>query len=305
MPGRRLQVALLALSVVFISVALARNRTDFVSAVRVDTVGFVGAIGLCLFGLVCLGSAWALLHPPGAPRAVLIRRFLLAQPAKYIPGGVSMPASQIVLSKEFDSSATSSVARLVTHSAMMVCGGLLAGSVMILERPQRGIGLMCLLAGVLGSAWILIADVGRLVNGLIVHLRRFQRARSLSLLPDLELRRPAKAFALVACAAGIAALSSALPLLGRSSPELPGYAGLVGAFAFAWTVGFLAVPFPAGAGIREGALAVALTASINLGSILALALMHRVAMLAAETVGFAASVLGERRAAQRGRRDRA
>ena len=298
----RLQIVLLGLGVVFISIALARNWPDFVSAVQLDVVGFVGAVGLCLFGLVSLGSGWALIHPPGSPRSLLARRFLMAQPAKYIPGGVSMPVSQVALSKEYDSSTASSVARLITHSAMMVCGGLLAGSAMMLEPSQRSLGAVCLLGGAIGSGWILIAEVASVINGLTDRLRRFKPTRSLPRLPDLQLPRTAKAAALLACFVGMTALAAAFPLLGRTNPDLPGYAGLMGAFAFAWTVGFLAIPFPAGAGVREGALALASSDSATFGTLLALALLHRVAMLAAETVGFVVSALSDRVTAGRTRR---
>ncbi len=293
--GRRLQIALLGLGVVFISIALARNWSDFVAAVQVDSLGFAGAVGLCLVGLLSLGWAWARLHPEGAPRTALIRRFLMAQPAKYIPGGVSMPASQVVLSKDYDTSTSSSVARLVTHSAMMVCAGLLAGSAMLLEPAQRSLGLICLLGGSIGSAWILLTDVAGVANLLIDRISKFGPVRSLPRLPELMTGRPAKAAALSACVVGMVALSSAIVLLGRSDSGLPGYGGLMGAFAFAWTVGFLAVPFPAGAGVREGALALALSVSTNFGNVLALALMHRVAMLAAEALGFVVSALGHRK----------
>jgi uncharacterized membrane protein YbhN (UPF0104 family) len=63
------------------------------------------------------------------------------------------------------------------------------------------------------------------------------------------------------------------------------------AFGLAWVVGFLAVPLPAGLGLREAILVLALTgiAGVDADAVVAASLVHRFVLLAAELVMFTQS----------------
>ncbi|MDY7102689.1 MAG: hypothetical protein S0880_16025, partial [Actinomycetota bacterium] len=65
------------------------------------------------------------------------------------------------------------------------------------------------------------------------------------------------------------------------------------AFGLAWAVGFVAVPLPAGLGLREAVLVLALTgiAGVDADAVIAASLVHRFVLLSAELVMFAQSRL--------------
>jgi uncharacterized membrane protein YbhN (UPF0104 family) len=60
------------------------------------------------------------------------------------------------------------------------------------------------------------------------------------------------------------------------------------AYAFAWTVGYIALPVPTGLGIREATLAVVLPVAV-VGSVVALSAIHRLVTMIAEFGVFIAS----------------
>jgi uncharacterized membrane protein YbhN (UPF0104 family) len=69
-----------------------------------------------------------------------------------------------------------------------------------------------------------------------------------------------------------------------------------GAYALAWVVGFLIVVAPAGVGVREGMLVVALAPAMSASAATALALVSRLVMTAGDFVWAAVAVAVRKRA---------
>jgi uncharacterized membrane protein YbhN (UPF0104 family) len=69
------------------------------------------------------------------------------------------------------------------------------------------------------------------------------------------------------------------------------------AFLVAWLIGFAAVPFPAGIGVREAVLVGLLSPSIPGASVVAASLIHRLATIGSEVIVYLASRTRERRRA--------
>jgi Uncharacterised protein family (UPF0104). len=71
------------------------------------------------------------------------------------------------------------------------------------------------------------------------------------------------------------------------------------AFGFAWTIGFVAIPFPSGIGIREGALILSVGSGVPTSYIIAASVSHRLVSMMAELTMIAASRARLRRAVRR------
>ena len=79
------------------------------------------------------------------------------------------------------------------------------------------------------------------------------------------------------------------------APTLGSYLVCTGGYALAWIVGFLAIPVPAGLGVREVILVAVLSQSLDAGSVIVVVLLSRVLLTAADLAlaGYA-SVVGSR-----------
>jgi hypothetical protein len=87
-----------------------------------------------------------------------------------------------------------------------------------------------------------------------------------------------------------------LKLGAHAGPSLP---LAVGAFAFAWAVGFVAVLAPAGAGFRDVLLAAFLAPSIGIGPATAISLVSRIATALADMITASVAVISYRRSKSR------
>ena len=66
----------------------------------------------------------------------------------------------------------------------------------------------------------------------------------------------------------------------------------VSAFGAAWTIGFLAVPFPAGVGVREAVLIALVGRTTGAGAVIAASVAHRVVTIIGEFVFIVVSLAG-------------
>jgi len=64
--------------------------------------------------------------------------------------------------------------------------------------------------------------------------------------------------------------------------SLESFALAAGGYALAWTIGFLVVVVPAGVGVREAVLALALAGQLGPGSVVVTVLLSRVLLTAAD-----------------------
>jgi hypothetical protein len=100
--------------------------------------------------------------------------------------------------------------------------------------------------------------------------------------PDKASTVRAYAWTLVGFVAMGTSFAIVLRALGSSAPWLT----VIAAFAVAWTIGFLAVPLPAGVGAREGILLALLAPWSGTGVIIAASLLQRFASMLAELALF-------------------
>jgi hypothetical protein len=223
------------------------------------------ALGSLRFGF----SAWQALLP-NAHRGLLARGFYLSQLGKYIPGSIWQAISQIGYSLPAGVAAREAATALPVYVVVqLAAGGTVAASLFLggeVDWSMRLLSLLgLLLVAMLHRSWMvrLVTKFGKSRLGLTIPAQR-----------DIAKAYGRGVFA-VACAGGAFAM-----LLVASDWHV--FVPAVSAFGLAWTVGFLAVPFPAGLGVREGMLLLGLGGLTVPAVAVAVSVYHRVVTLVAE-----------------------
>ena len=143
--------------------------------------------------------------------------------------------------------------------------------------PLAAIAICAVAVGV--SVAVRPRFLGRLAQGLLaargIEIPALLRGRSLALVIAVN------ALGWLATGAGAGAWTLVHAL---SERETPGLGWLIGAYAFAWLLGFLVPLLPGGLGLRDGTLVVLLTSHFGTGVATALALGLRLANTVGELV---------------------
>ncbi len=256
-------------------VALASTWDRAHQAILPPWSAFAWALAGVAAGIAGVGRGWAALFDRRhAPR--LRAAFYAAQFGKYLPGGGLWQAvGQAEMSRGDGLSATRAAAGFLVHAVIQLSAGLVAGSLVALD-PSRPPGVRALLGSAILAVVLLYR--GWLVRAVRLAARlvpRFGRDLAVPAQPEILRSFAWTLTAFVGSGFGFAMLLHGLdPTFGllRSGA----------AFCLAWAVGYAAVPFPSGLGVREAALAFLLpgaTAQVLAASI-ALRLVQIVSELA-------------------------
>ena len=260
----------------FLATAFA-NTLDQVQGLSFpDPISLVSAFALIVFALVGAGRSWVALFAPHHDRGALFGVFFQSQLGKYIPGGVWQAAMQIGLSKNSNLGLGAASVAFVVHSLTQLVAGLSLGSMTALLATDLPLPLRSLLAAGLSSLLLLrrewmvvvLASLRRL-PGVSLELEHVPAQRSIvesTLWSVMVLIGSGAAFAIVADSFGI----DASPLL------------MIVTFSISWAIGFLALIFPAGVGVREGVMILLLGA--NAAAVIAASLVHRLLRMVSEVV---------------------
>lgn len=253
----------------FIGVALASALRDPDLSILPSTPAIVTAVVVVVVGLWAAVAGWARLLGSPITRSVA-RGFLFAQLGKYVPGGVWQVVGQV----GHATSATDVGGRRAALAYLMsvvaqVSAGLLVGLpiVVVADVP----------------AWIRVAVVAAAAVsfGLILQYRVLRRIilalpwiRSASPPPDDLV--PSRGALLYACGTSVISMLAAATVfvIAYQAPIGTFQASAGPAYALAWTIGFLALPFPAGLGIREAALLLLLPGGATAGIVAASAVVR-------------------------------
>lgn len=256
--------------------------------------GLLAAVALGLAYVLCTALSWrALLADFGSrlPLAAAARLFFVSQVAKYLPGGVWNILAAAELGADYEIPRRRSATVMAVSLLVSVVSGAILAVIGLLASPQARefawvaiaipVGLVVLAPPVLGP----LADRGlRLVGREPLETRPTWRGLGAGL-----------AWQLVAWVfAGAQVFVLATPVGLPATPA--GFAMATGGYALAWTVGFLALVVPAGAGVREVVLAAALGGHLAVGGAVTVVLLSRVALTVVDlALGLGAAVLGRRR----------
>jgi glycosyltransferase 2 family protein len=277
--------ALVAAGIILAAIELARRFQA--GAVRVDPL-WLGISTLCLaLGYlgqasgVCRMIANAASERP-AP-ALAYELFFRGMLARYLPGRVGIPAVRMANAASLGVGPAFMAASVMLESLAWLASGLLLTVVLSLgpwapphmsQLWDHGLAKLAVGVALLGAALLALVD-SRFYP---VRLMRFLRleGRKGPLLPPLLMLACGSFWS--ANAASSAALAVALGG-GPDTALLAAAAGMAAQLA-----GFLALPVPAGLGVREGLLLMALSSSLGASGALAFGLFSRAIALGTEVL---------------------
>nr|WP_198318804.1 lysylphosphatidylglycerol synthase domain-containing protein [Pseudofrankia inefficax] len=276
----------LLLAGVLLIVALVRGWHDVSTSIRRLSVG--GVIGSAVATVVAVGLtvlSWrAVLAGLGArlPVRAATRIFFVGQVGKYIPGSVWPVLAQMELSRDYGvSRPRSGAASLIVLALAVPCGGLAAAVTLPFASRDAFTHYWWAFVAVPVFAVVLAPPV--LSRLLAVAFRLLRRP---------PLADPLTSRAVLAGAGWLlvsfGCYGVATFLLARDLAPAVGGPRLLalsaGAYALAWTAGFLVLVVPAGAGIREGVLLLALAPALTHEAAGVLAVVARLLATVADLV---------------------
>lgn len=232
--------------------------------------------------------------------------FMTSQLGKYVPGGVWQAVGQVGYAASDAVSVKRASVGFVTFAVTQAVSGALLGSlVAVAPGPVPGWVRLTAAGGLLA---LIVLRRGWLVRvvGWAARLRGAEDAPE-ELVPSQGAIIRATAWGMLSLlAVGIAFAATLATDLPRSA-----WLTVVVAFVVAWTVGFLAIPVPAGVGVREGVLILVLGPVVASSTLVAASVVLRLVAMAAEAVAIAGTRLWaratgapvSRRATVTGRRD--
>jgi uncharacterized membrane protein YbhN (UPF0104 family) len=303
---RWITVAALAVVAVFFAVTLAARWREVISLKWQPRPGVFALACVLLavsYALVACVWGFALRRAAGTPVRAGARIWFLSNLARYVPGNVWSFVGAAELARREGVARPVTLAVMAYTQVLSVGVALLAGLPVLLAEWAR-----------LGRPALLGAVAVAVVAGVAAAFRRQLLALARRRLPglggaDLVPAPGTIALLVIGYAAYWAVTGLAFAALVASAYRLsPGDVPLVvAAYAAAYAVGFLSLLTPAGLGVREGVLVVALSPVLPAGPALVVALVSRVWMMVAELAGAGVAQLaagGRPALSGRGRRRR-
>lgn len=269
-----LRVVFALAGLVFIGLALRDALRDPDLTLLPSAPGLVVAVLAVVIGLTAATIGWARLLGVQDPR-VVARGFLLAQLGKYIPGGVWQVVGQVGdASRAASTGGRTATVAFVVSVATQVTAGLLVGLPLAFVDSTPTWIRLGIVAGALVSVALLLQR--RLLTWVLLSLPWLRDEAD-------ETAMPTRSAMAVSTLTGMVSLVAAGLVfeIAYSAPAGTSAVVVVPAYALAWTVGFLAIPFPAGLGVREGALLLLLPDDANTAIVAASAVV-RVVYIAGE-----------------------
>lgn len=252
----------------------------------------IAAIVIALVVVACSARAWAALL--GRHGSVAVHRgFYLSQFGKYVPGGVWQAAGQVGFARDEGIGIGEASAAFTVYALVQVIAGAGVGALFAALSPGlRAVPRVLLVAGALLT--------------LLLHRGWMRRAVELiaRILPRLHAGLLPRQRDIVASYLWTAASLMLGGLLFAVLLEPGGaewWAAALAAFVTGWWVGFIALPFPSGIGVREAILVGLLAPHVSTGSILVAAIGQRLVAIAAEIAMVAQTTLRVRSGARRDR----
>jgi glycosyltransferase 2 family protein len=284
--------AFVGVGLAFLGAVVAGSWGELVDVFRGEPGRFAGSVAANALGLAVLAASWALLQEAGS-RWTHLRRYLMTQPAKHIPGGVAQPVGQVVLASQVGSSPAVMVARFVLHAGVLIAAALAVGTALVGSADLWWIGLLSMAGGVAGVLVLVsLTSSSRPARVFVRFSDWVTRGRLAVESTDLAVPSAQVGVSLAAAGAGTVARAVAFALLAAPTIDQP-VAVLVGAYALAWTAGFVAIPFPAGLGVREGVLGALLVAGAPFNAVVGVAVVQRLSEMLGDGLAAGVALVGE------------
>lgn len=284
--SRRVRVAartvFALLGFAFLGWSLVEALNDPNLTVRPTATSVALAVGLVVVGLWSAVAGWARLLGCRVDRAIA-RGFLVAQLGKYVPGGVWQAVGQIGMAAPAAGSGARATTAFAASILTQVAGGLTVGSLLVLTPGTPGwVRVMLPLAALTSVALLVQPGWMKRAVGLFPPVRR-----RLGNAANFPTRR--QLIASWGWAVATMTTAGLVYMIAYRAPAGDVILPVIPAYAVAWTVGFLAVPFPAGLGVREGALLLLLPSGGRTGLVAAAAVV-RVIYIVGEVIAIATTI---------------
>jgi glycosyltransferase 2 family protein len=276
---RWLKIGFGVLVVVFGALFVVRNWANVSDALaELGWWPVLASVPLGLAGIVGSMLSWrAMLADLGSPLRVSDagRVFFLSQLGKYVPGSLWPVLAQMELGHQLRVPRKTSLAANALSLLLSVTIGLLLSAVLVPLGDTHTLRYWWVLLAV---PVLLVALHPAVAGGVLNRLLVLARRQPLD--AHTTLRGTARAGALQLAAWLMFGLHAYVLVLGMHVPAARTLPLAVGGFALAYCLGVLFILAPAGAGVREAALAIALASVLDRPQALAVVLVSRFVMVA-------------------------
>ena len=286
-------VAVLAVVAGFFVATLAARWNDVISLKwRLEPGLFAVATALLAlsYGLVTCLWGLALHRAAGTRVAAGARIWFLSNLARYVPGNVWSYVGAVELARREGVARRTTLAVMALTQVLSVGVAVAAGLPVLLAERAR-LGRPALLGAlVVAAVAALAAAIRRQLLGLA--RRRMPGFDPADLTPSAgTVALLAAGYAVYWAVTGLAFAALVASLYPLAPADVP---LVMAAYAAAYAAGFLALLTPAGLGVREGVLVVALAPVLPAGPALVVALLSRVWMMLVELAGAGVAHLVDR-----------
>jgi glycosyltransferase 2 family protein len=282
--SRWVTVAVLAVVAGFFAAALTARWRDVISLKwQLQPGVFVVACVLLALSYALVACLWglALGRAAGTPLPAGARIWFLSNLARYVPGNVWSYVGAVELARREGVARRTTLAVMALTQVLSVAVALLVGlPVLLAERARLG---RPALLGMLTVALVSVVAVVFRRRLLELARRRFPELEPGDLTPSAStVALLVFGYAAYWLLTGLAFAVFVRSLYPLPAAEVPLAAA---AYAAAYAAGFLSLLTPAGLGVREGVLVVALAPVLPAGPALVVALLSRLWMMLAELAG--------------------
>jgi uncharacterized membrane protein YbhN (UPF0104 family) len=295
----RWRTAAVAVAVLtFFGIALAARWRDVTARKwELDPGYLVLATVVLAVSYAMVAALWAaaLRRAAGLGLAAGMRIWFASNLARYVPGNVWSFVGAVELARREGVPRRTTLAVMALAQLLSVGTALLVGLPVLLAGELR-LGPAVALGG-LAVALAALLGVGLRHRIAALLRRRYQEVRAAELAPSPRLAAAlAAGYGLYWVVTGLAFAGLIRSLRPLAASQVP---LAVAAYGAAYAVGFLALVTPAGLGVREGILTLALVPIMPAGAALAVALLSRLWMMLVELAGAGLmQLLGRHRAAR-------
>lgn len=268
--------------VAFLVVAFSRTwdrSTDMVVPTWWRLAAACALIGLAMS---LAYRAWAQLFERPVRSRSLAAGFFVSQLGKYVPGAVWQAVGQVGYATRAQVSLPRAATAFMVFAFTQAAAGAIVGAGVAVLAPGRAWWIR--LGALAALALVVLLDRRWMVWAIGVY-RRLRPAPGDAREPVTDLV-PSQGAILASCGWSVGvmiAMGLAFVVLigglGTIAPPLP---AAVSGYTLAWTVGFVAVPFPSGLGVREAVLIAVLGGMAGTPHLIAASVYFRLAQMLAE-----------------------
>ena len=280
--SRALRAGFVVVALVLGGIAVADRWQDVRPVLhRLDAGWLVVSFAAAVLALVASAAMWrSLLSDLGSrlPARVAGRVFLVSQLGKYVPGSVWPVLAQMELARDHDVPRTRAATASILVMVMNLASGLFVAAVTL---PVFAGDVAARYRWVLLLAPVILACLyPRVLNPVLARVLRLARRPPME--RPLRLRDVSRAFAWSVAAWLAYGVHAWLLVLGVGAFSWAALPLSIGGFALAFCAGFLVVIVPAGAGVRDAALAAALSPTLGPGGAIVVSLTSRLLLVIAD-----------------------